>query len=374
MKPEVFGKKQVTISYSSAVHCNLTDFNGQERGNENNIDNPQLREIQLYPGDRNPECNTPVLNISINDEPVNAVIDTAAQVTLMSEEFAKKRLDFLKQPDGVIDLTDLSITIRGQKHLINEVKAENCSFKVCRITLDETLIVSPNSTVRLPVNLSEAFENEVTIQPSRSLNGLIMPNILPKADFTKVWNSFEDDVDYIVPLSERSVSKQIGDEVNLDSLVYCNWISESEIANMETEQREDQDLLNRLIIWFEDKKEPEEHELYLCSPSIKHIWNCKHQLVLKDGLLCYKCVFLKRRKEDNETPGGWSDLLFALPYSNCDSSAVQLDLSGEKSVNRDSSAVRLDLDSENIINHDGDAVLLDLDKKSSVLFPLLKIL
>ncbi|CAC5398774.1 unnamed protein product [Mytilus coruscus] len=91
LKPEVLGKKQVTISDSSAVHCNLTDSNsGQKEDSENGIDNPQLREVQLYPGDRNPESNTLVLGISINDVTVNAVIDTAAQVTLMIEEFAKK--------------------------------------------------------------------------------------------------------------------------------------------------------------------------------------------------------------------------------------------------------------------------------------------
>ncbi|XP_071140676.1 interaptin-like [Mytilus edulis] len=237
LKPEVLGKKQVTISDSSAVHCNLTDFNsGQKEDTKNGIDNPQLREVQLYPSDRNPESNTLVLGISINEVTVNAVIDTAAQVTLMSEEFPKKLkppvifkgslmlkgagkdnsitarytecvtvkvgktdtkwkiivakindqvilgLDFLKHLDAVIDLTDLSITIRGEKHFINEVKSENSSFKICRITLEETLIVPPNSTVRLPVRLAEEFKNEVAIQPSKSLNGLIMPNILTKAD------------------------------------------------------------------------------------------------------------------------------------------------------------------------------------------------
>ncbi|VDI47498.1 Hypothetical predicted protein [Mytilus galloprovincialis] len=156
---------------------------GQKEDQKNGIDNPQLREVQLYPSDRNPESNTLVLGISINEVTVNAVIDTAAQVTLMSEEFAKKLkppvifkgslmlkgagkdnsitarytecvtvkvgktdtkwkiivakindqvilgLDFLKHLDAVIDLTDLSITIRGEKHFINEVKSENSSFK-----------------------------------------------------------------------------------------------------------------------------------------------------------------------------------------------------------------------------------------------------
>ncbi|CAC5374562.1 unnamed protein product [Mytilus coruscus] len=312
LKPEVLGKKQVTISDSSAVLCNLTDSNsGQKEDSENGVDNPQLREVQLYPGDRNPESNTLVLGISINDVTVNAVIDTAAQVTLMSEEFAKKLkppvifkgslmlkgagkdnsitarytervavkvgktdtkwkiivakindqvilgLDFLKHLDAVIDLTDLSITIRGEKHLINEVKSENSSFKICRITLEETLIVPPNSTVRLPVKLAEEFENEVAIQPSKSLNGLIMPNILTKADLRVpiVLDNLTDKTISLKNSHNWSVSEQVGDldEINLDSLVNCNWISESEITNMGAEQRKDQEL-NRLIIWLEDKK------------------------------------------------------------------------------------------------------------------------
>ncbi|CAC5422296.1 unnamed protein product [Mytilus coruscus] len=286
--------------------------------------------------------------------------------------------------------------------------------------------------------------------------------------------------------------------------------------------------------YTKDKKEPEEHELYLCSPSIKHLWNCKHQLVLKDGILCYKWLdpvhsrlllvvprslrhkivenchdtklsghfgqaktierlkvtfgtcsvnfeaketahhvidlkntlqeahklareklqaaqlrqkriydiklfhktyevgdmvfkldstskvgqskklrapwqgpyvvirvlspvlyeitgrkkemiihhdrikqcddeivplWIKRLRnrlfEENELPDGWSDVLFSLPYSNCDSSAVQLNRNGESSVNRDSRPVGLDLDSENDINHGSCADPLDLAKMSS---------
>ncbi|CAC5400387.1 unnamed protein product [Mytilus coruscus] len=226
----------------------------------------------------------------------------------------------------------------------------------------------------------------------------------------------------------RSVSEQVGDldETNLDSLVYCNWISESERPNMGTEQRKDQEL-NRLIIWLEDKKEPEEHELYLCSPSIKHLWNLgdivfkldstskvgqskkltapwqgpyvvtrvlspvlyeitgrkKEMIVHHDRIkqcddeivplwikrlrnrLFGQCVpeeNIDSRKEENELPDGWSDVLFSLPYSNCDSSAVQLNMNGENSVNRDSRTVGLDLDSENVINHDSCADPLDLAK------------
>ncbi|CAC5376457.1 unnamed protein product [Mytilus coruscus] len=175
--------------------------------------NRDLREIQCYTckemGHYISQCQKKSWSaMRRNRSPSqNNKLREAAQVTLMSEDFAKKvklpvifkgslmlkgtgkdnsikaRLDFLKQLDSVINLSDLSITIKGEKHLINEVKAEKSSFKVCRITLDETLIVPPNSTVRLPVNLSEEFGNEVAICSSRSLNGQIMLNILTKADF-----------------------------------------------------------------------------------------------------------------------------------------------------------------------------------------------
>ncbi|CAC5404213.1 unnamed protein product [Mytilus coruscus] len=341
-----------------------------------------------------------------------------------------------------------------------------------------------------------------------------MPNILTKADLRVpiVLNNLTDKtislkknrvIGTAMEICEvidenRSVSEQVGDldEINLDSCVNCNWISESEITNMGAEQRKDQEL-NRLIIWLEDKKEPEEHELYLCSPSIKHLWNCRevlhpinlltgtcfvnfeaketahHVIDLKNTLqeahklareklqaaqlrqkriydiklfhktyevgdMVFKLdstskvgqskklrapwqgpyvvirvlspvlyeitgrkkemiihhdrikqcddeivpLWIKRlrnrlfgqcapegnidsRKEENELPDGWSDVLFSLPYSNCDSSAVQLNRNGESSVNRDSRPVGLDLDSENDINHGSCADPLDLAKMSN---------
>ncbi|CAC5358486.1 unnamed protein product [Mytilus coruscus] len=284
LKPEVLGKKQVTISDSSAVHCNLTDSNsGQKEDSENGVDNPQLREVQLYPG------------ISINDVTVNAVIDTAAQVTLMSEEFAKKLklpvifkgslmlkgagkdnsitarytervkvgktdtkwkiivakindqvilgLDFLKHLDAGIDLTDLSITIRGETHLINEVKSENSSFKICRITLEETLIVPPNSTVRLPVQLAEEFENEVAIQPNKSLNGLIMPNILTKADLRVpiVLNNLTDKT-----ISLKKKNRVIGTAMENEVIDEnrCNYEDRASVRTVNTVEREPRDLKN----------------------------------------------------------------------------------------------------------------------------------
>ena len=298
LKPEVLGKKQVTISDSSAVHCNLTDFNsGQKEDTKNGIDNPQLREVQLYPSDRNPESNTLVLGISINEVTVNAVIDTAAQVTLMSEEFAKKLkppvifkgslmlkgagkdnsitarytecvtvkvgktdtkwkiivakindqvilgLDFLKHLDAVIDLTDLSITIRGEKHFINEVKSENSSFKICRITLEETLIVPPNSTVRLPVRLAEEFKNEVAIQPSKSLNGLIMPNILTKAD-SRVPIILNNLTDKSISLKKN---RFIGTAMEICGVIdeeRCDYEDRASVRSVNTVERELRDLRN----------------------------------------------------------------------------------------------------------------------------------
>lgn len=43
-------------------------------------------------------------------------------------------------------------------------------------------------------------------------------------------------------------------------------------------------------MWKESDNEPAEHELFLCSPAIKHFWYCKSQLLLKNHILCYKWI------------------------------------------------------------------------------------
>ncbi|CAC5374561.1 unnamed protein product [Mytilus coruscus] len=108
------------------------------------------------------------------------------------------------------------------------------------------------------------------------------------------------------------------------------------------------------------------------SPVLYEITGRKKEMIIHhdrikqcDDEICAPEGNIDSRKEENELPDDWSDVLFSLPYSNCDSSAVQLNRNGESSVNRDSRPVGLDLDSENDINHGSCADPLDLAKMSS---------
>jgi hypothetical protein len=194
----------------------------------------QLREVSMYEG--NPFVNNLIIPILINGTAVDAVVDTAAQVTLLGDDFARKLdppviftdsvllkgagtnnniparytdgttvtvgktetkwriivakitdpvilgLNLLTKFDAVIDLTDFSITIKGEKIEVRQVKSQTTTFMVCRVKLDETLVFPPNSTVRLPCILPETFHEDIAIQPVRNLRGLMMPNIVAKPD------------------------------------------------------------------------------------------------------------------------------------------------------------------------------------------------
>ena len=73
--------------------------------------------------------------------------------------------DLLTKLDAVIDLTDFSITIKGEKIEVRQVKSQTTTFAVCRVKLDETLVVPPNSTLQLPCILPETFNEDIAIQP-----------------------------------------------------------------------------------------------------------------------------------------------------------------------------------------------------------------
>ena len=179
----------------------------------------------MYSSSKNQTANNLILNIKINGTNIDAILDTAAQVTLMNEYFANTLqppvvltdflllkgagenntiparyaeqtkinigktetkwrvivakisdpvilgLDILKFLKATINLEAFTITVRGEEIPIDKVKSESEDFSVCRITLDETIVVPPKTTVKIPVTLPPIFENEVVIQPVKELKG-----------------------------------------------------------------------------------------------------------------------------------------------------------------------------------------------------------
>lgn len=91
------------------------------------------------------------------------------------------------------------------------------------------------------------------------------------------WGTIENDVDDVIPLAVRGVTQQSN---NIDDTELCNWMCVKTTDAVRHEQNQDPDI-KRILMWKESDQEPTEHELYVCSPAIKHFWNYKSQLLLK---------------------------------------------------------------------------------------------
>ena len=145
------------------------------------------------------------------------------------------------------------------------------------------------------------------------------------------WDRFHDDVDDVVPLAIRAVRDAAtldgtkapsisqareehpgedpsdqpetaefdpeadGDEIRMadqdaeDPLVppVSNWAAGHAPAGVRQHQLEDPDL-RPILTWLETEVDPEQHELFLSSPTTKALWLCKVRLFLRDGVLHYR--------------------------------------------------------------------------------------
>jgi len=91
------------------------------------------------------------------------------------------------------------------------------------------------------------------------------------------WQTFEDDIDYVVPLAVRSINE----DIEISGLP--NGYFKEELKEM---QRQDKDL-STVISWFSLAYEPSRQELQMTSPAVRHLWQCKSQLQLKHHILLY---------------------------------------------------------------------------------------
>ena len=93
------------------------------------------------------------------------------------------------------------------------------------------------------------------------------------------WSRFSEEVDD-VPLAVRTVNlvKPVSRSVP--------WITGYTTSEMSEIQSSDP-CLGKLTAWI-SSEEPEQRELYLSSPAVKHSYICRKQLLYKDGLLYYK--------------------------------------------------------------------------------------
>ncbi|CAG2231769.1 unnamed protein product [Mytilus edulis] len=89
--------------------------------------------------------------------------------------------------------------------------------------------------------------------------------------------TFEEDIDYVTPLAVRRVN------AIPDLPVWIGQIPREEIKQC---QLQDPDT-SLLLTWLQENYSPSRNELQLCSPAVKHFWQCQPQLRIQDGILYY---------------------------------------------------------------------------------------
>ncbi|CAG2242226.1 unnamed protein product [Mytilus edulis] len=93
------------------------------------------------------------------------------------------------------------------------------------------------------------------------------------------WQTFEEEVDFVVPLTIRRLVD--------DGSYNTNWTPSYSPVELHEEQMKDSDL-KTLKRWIEDKYEPTKAELKLCSEVVRHFWSLRQQIQIKDNILLYK--------------------------------------------------------------------------------------
>ncbi|CAG2193490.1 unnamed protein product [Mytilus edulis] len=86
------------------------------------------------------------------------------------------------------------------------------------------------------------------------------------------WKTFEEDIDYVTPLAVRRVN------AIPDLPVWIGQIPREEIKQC---QLQDPDT-SLLLTWLQENYSPSRNELQLCSPAVKHFWQCQSQLRIQD--------------------------------------------------------------------------------------------
>lgn len=84
-------------------------------------------------------------------------------------------LDFLSANNALIDLHDKSINIQGIQVKAEVLKAERNPVSDARVLLKTKVLIAPHSSVHVVGKLDNTLEEEVMVQPSRSIKGLLSP-------------------------------------------------------------------------------------------------------------------------------------------------------------------------------------------------------
>ena len=170
-----------------------------------------------------------VIDVKINGKPEKAIVDTAAQISVINRKLANSLtpplnigkevtlkgvggnswlkanyshdanieiegiqfkwpviiaditdqviigLDFLSANNALIDLNAQSINIQGIQLKAEVLKAGERTISVARVLLKTNLRIPPHSSVHIKGKLDNTLQGGVMVQPSRSIKGLLSP-------------------------------------------------------------------------------------------------------------------------------------------------------------------------------------------------------
>ena len=192
----------------------------------------KVREIIKY---KDPKilAKTLIIKVKIGDEIIEAIVDSGAQVSVISRDLVEKLkkeiklsdfitlkgaerqsnfqaritdgvkveigkiktkwkfiaanisdniilgMDFLDEHKAVIDLSNYSIKLNQESIPISCIITENGQeVNIYRINLQKRTVVPPNSAILTPVQANRELKKDLVIQPSLNLKGLLSPNLL----------------------------------------------------------------------------------------------------------------------------------------------------------------------------------------------------
>ena len=100
-------------------------------------------------------------------------------------------------------------------------------------------------------------------------------------------------MDDVLPLTIKEVTVNVPDSSSEESSV--DWMQTYSHQELRDSQMGDPDI-SPVISWLEANDTPTSDILQLHSPAVKHLWLCKSQLVLDNGVLFYKWEDVIARK------------------------------------------------------------------------------
>ncbi|CAG2235895.1 unnamed protein product [Mytilus edulis] len=181
-------------------------------------------------------------------------------------------IDFLESQKAIIDLTDYSIKLKGQlARWIEELSQYNMIIQ----HRAGKKHINADGLSRIPDDI-EAYRN---YRPDVNLEELPCGGCKFCTRARQQWQTFEEEVDFVVPLTIRRLVD--------DGSYNTNWTPSYSPVELHEEQMKDSDL-KTLKRWIEDKYEPTKAELKLCSEVVRHFWSLRQQIQIKDNILLYK--------------------------------------------------------------------------------------